>query len=201
MTNPRNDLSDAISWVHQKGWAAATAGNFSSVVTHSPLVLLMSPSGVDKGTLAPEALVEVSGEAKVIAGSGKASAETLLHVAVVEETGAGAVLHTHSKACTILSKKLAEKGALEITGFELLKALSGVTTHEHKEIIPILKNSQDMAMLQVETRKVLKEYPGTHGFMLSGHGLYTWGKDLAEARRHLEALEFLFEVVLAELTC
>jgi ribulose-5-phosphate 4-epimerase/fuculose-1-phosphate aldolase len=37
--------------------------------------------------------------------------------------------------------------------------------------------------------------PPFHGFLLSGHGLYTWGRDLAEARRQIEIHEFLFEVV------
>jgi methylthioribulose-1-phosphate dehydratase len=29
------------------------------------------------------------------------------------------------------------------------------------------------------------------GYLIAGHGLYAWGRDLAEARRHLEAFEFM----------
>jgi methylthioribulose-1-phosphate dehydratase len=69
-----------------------------------------------------------------------------------------------------------------------------VTTHEHTKRIPVLANSQDMSALSDELRRAFAAEPDMHGFLLAGHGLYTWGADLAEARRHLEVLEFLFEV-------
>ena len=77
----------------------------------------------------------------------------------------------------------------------MLKGLDGVRTHEHREWLPILDNSQDMRELAEEVKKRLEEHPGAHAFLLRGHGLYTWGRDLAQARRHVEILEFLLEVV------
>ncbi len=201
-TNPGHDsatakatqLCQAVRAIHARGWAPGTGGNFSATVTASPLRLLITPSGIDKGTVTPESLLEVDESGSVLKGRGKPSAETLLHATIVEITGAGAVLHTHTPWNTLLSLRHREKGVLVLEGFEMLKGLSGVATHENAERIPILPNSQDMNALSDELRRAFGREPGMHGFLLAGHGLYTWGGDLAEARRHLEVLEFLFEV-------
>lgn len=152
----------------------------------------MSPSGVDKGSVDPADLIIVDGEGVKVSGVGKPSAETLLHCVIYQETGAGVVVHTHSVWNTLAS--LTGGDAVRIAGFEMLKGLSGVATHEHEEVVPVLVNSQDMDELSERLRTVLRSQPGCHGVLLRGHGLYTWGVDLAEAKRHLEVLEFLFEV-------
>ena len=74
-------------------------------------------------------------------------------------------------------------------------ALEGVKTHEHQEWIPVFENSQDIPALAKEVEALLKQDPRPHGFLLRSHGLYTWGEDVAEARRHVEIFEFLLEVV------
>ena len=89
--------------VHRRGWCDGTGGNFSCVLQPEPLQLLMAPSGVDKGQVAAHELIVVDGQAQVQQGTGKASAETLLHLAIVRTCGAGAVLHSHSQAGTLLS--------------------------------------------------------------------------------------------------
>ena len=191
----REQLAFTMHWIHSQGWAPGTGGNFSVVLSNDPIRLLMSPSGVDKGSVAPTDLIEVGLDGSVLQGAGKASAETLLHTTIVHELGAGAVLHTHSHWNTALSLSHLSEGALEISGYEMLKGLAGVTTHDHTEKIPIFPNSQDISSLSKEVGKVLREKKGLHGFLLSGHGLYTWGRDLVEAKRHLEIFEFLFETV------
>jgi methylthioribulose-1-phosphate dehydratase len=103
-------------------------------------------------------------------------------------------LHTHSVWATILSDAFAEAGGLRIAGWEMLKGLAGVRSHRHEEWVPILENSQDMPALALTLAEVLRAQPALHGFLLRGHGLYTWGQSLAEARRHVEILEFLLEV-------
>jgi methylthioribulose-1-phosphate dehydratase len=112
----------------------------------------------------------------------------------VKRRGAGAVLHTHSNWATILSGS-ADQAGFAIEGFEMLKGLDGVTTHEHREWIPIVDNDQNMTRLAREVGKTLDEHPTAHAFLLRRHGLYTWGKTLAEAERHVEILEFLFEAI------
>ena len=181
---------------HRRGWALGTSGNFSAVIQREPLRVAITASSLDKSRLSSENILEVDADGKLLgAASGKPSAETLLHLAIVRVAGAGAVLHTHSVWSTILSDYHMGHGGFFIEGYEMLKGLDGVTTHDHREWIPILENSQDMQALASETRRMLEENSTTHGFLIRRHGLYTWGKDLTEAARHVEILEFLLESV------
>jgi len=177
-----------------RGWALGTSGNFSAVVSREPLRLAITATGLDKATLSADQILQIDVEGKVIEGVGRPSDETSLHLAVVRMRGAGAVLHTHSVWSTLLSEAHAEAGGMSIEGYEMLKGLAGVRTHEHREWLPIIDNSQDMPALARSTEAVLRQHPNAHGFLLRRHGLYTWGKDLAEAKRHVEILEFLLEV-------
>jgi methylthioribulose-1-phosphate dehydratase len=131
----------------------------------------------------------------MLCGEGRPSAETALHLAVVRARRAGAVLHTHSVWSTILSEAFAAEGRLGIQGYEMLKGLEGVGTHEQREWVPIVENSQDIRKLAHRVSQALEKWPHAHGILLRRHGLYTWGTDLFQARRHLEVLEFLLEVV------
>jgi methylthioribulose-1-phosphate dehydratase len=189
-------LCATARWCYARGWAAATSGNFSvRPFADAPGRVLITPSGLDKGALQLADLIEIDAEGSVIAGKGKPSAETALHVAVYHaRPEAGAILHVHTVWNTILTSHCAGQRHVSITGYEILKGLSGVTTHEHEERVPLLTNTQDYDVLEEEMAAALEEYPGAHGVLLSRHGLYTWGQSVAEARRHLEALEFLFEV-------
>lgn len=187
-------LADAGRAFYRRGWVLGTSGNFSGVVTREPLRLAITPSGADKGALKASQLLGIDDDGKVLRGKGTPSSEVLLHLALVRAPGAGAVLHTHSVWSTILSEAFAARGGIEITGYEMLKGLDGVSTHEHSEWLPILENSQDMRELAGRVEATLDRHPRAHGFLLRGHGLYTWGRDVAEARRHVEVLEFLLEV-------
>ena len=177
-----------------RGWVLGTSGNFSAVVNREPLRLAITSSSVDKGELTADHILQIDAEANVLEGSGRPSAETLLHLAVVLLRGAGAVLHTHSVWSNILSDAHATQGGLSIENYEMLKGLEGIATHEHREWLPIIENSQDMARLAETVATTLTQHPDSHGFMLRRHGLYTWGKNIAEAKRHVEILEFLLEV-------
>jgi methylthioribulose-1-phosphate dehydratase len=184
---------ETVRRIHARGWAPGTGGNFSVVLPGDRL--LMTPSGVDKGRVTVDQLVEIDRAGGVVAGAGRPSAETALHLQIVTSRAAGAVLHVHSVWNTILSLRHAGAGALAITGLEMLKGLAGVTTHEHRELVPVVANTQDMTALAAEVAVILAAQPGCHGILVAGHGLYTWGSDLAEAERHVEVLEFLFEVL------
>jgi methylthioribulose-1-phosphate dehydratase len=177
-----------------RGWVAGTSGNFSAVISRDPLRLAITRSGTHKGELTPEDILEYGG-GRVLSGDGSASAETALHVQIVSSRAAGSVLHTHSIWSTLLSHRYAEDGGLAITGYEMLKGLAGVTTHEYREWLPIVENDQDMPRLAAIVRGVLADHPSCHGFLLRRHGLYTWGATPAEAARHVEILEFLLESV------
>jgi methylthioribulose-1-phosphate dehydratase len=188
-------LSEIGRGFHARGWVLGTSGNFSAVLKREPLHLVMTSTGMDKGALTPADFLEVDHDAKAVRGNGRPSAEALLHVAIVRGLGAGAVLHTHSVWSTVLSGKLAAQGGVAIEGYEMLKGLEGVKTHQHREWLPILENSQDMDELSGQVATTLRQNSGIHGFLLREHGLYTWGSTLQEAKRHVEILEFLMEVV------
>lgn len=179
---------------YARGWTLGTSGNFSAVVNTEPLALAITSSGADKGSLSIEQILLIDENARVIEGGFKPSAETHLHIRIVREIGAGAVLHTHSVWSTTLSDVHATDGGLSIEGYEMLKGLVGIQTHEHKEWLPIIENSQDILALAETVSNTIRQHPTTHGFLLRRHGLYTWGRNLDEARRHVEILEFLLEV-------
>jgi methylthioribulose-1-phosphate dehydratase len=185
---------------YDRGWVLGTSGNFSAVIAHEPMRLAITSTGLDKGALDASSFIEMDEGASVIRGDGKPSAEALLHIAIVRELGAGAVLHTHSVWSTVLSGAHSARDGVEIHGYEMLKGLEGVRTHEHRECLPILENSQDMTELSGIVAKLLRENRGVHGFLLREHGLYTWGATLQEAKRHVEILEFLMEVLVRSST-
>jgi methylthioribulose-1-phosphate dehydratase len=194
--DPRESLAWVIADIHQKGMAQGTGGNFSTVIQGDPLRLLMSPSGVDKGLIEPHALIEVDDAGQVVAGQGAASAETLLHLELVATAGAKAVLHTHSMIGTLISTQAVDQPVDQLTfsGYEMLKGIEGIKTHESVVALPIVENSQDMRLLSQTIRQLLSDQPSLYAFLLAGHGLYVWGDSLFQARRHLEIFEFLLEL-------
>jgi methylthioribulose-1-phosphate dehydratase len=173
-----------------------TSGNFSVVRTRKPLRLLITASGAHKGTLTPRDFLQIDSQVRPAGRTARRpSAEAKLHVEIVGRRGAGAVLHTHSVWSTILSDRHAGAGGLAIEGYEMLKGLDGVTSHTHREWVPIVENDQDMMRLAAVVGGVLDAHPGAHGFLLRRHGLYTWGRTLEDAERHVEIFEFLLEAI------
>ena len=182
---------------YARSWVLGTSGNFSAVLRRNPLRLAITASSLDKGRLRPSHMLQVDARGKVIGRSSlRPSAETLLHLEIVQRRTAGAVLHTHSVWSTLLSDLHASSGGLEISGYEMLKGLSGVTSHDHREWLPIVENDQDMDRLARRIGETLERRPDAHGILLRRHGLYTWGDTLADASRHVEIFEFLFETVI-----
>jgi methylthioribulose-1-phosphate dehydratase len=189
-------LADAGRRFDARGWVLGTSGNFSAVVRRDPLRLAITPSAAFKGELDPAHILEIDDSGAVTNGrESRPSAEAQLHLGVVRARGAGAVLHTHSVWSTLISERRAEQQGIAIEGYEMLKGLAGVATHEHREWIPILENAQDMTALAADARRVLAAHPSCHAFLLRRHGLYTWGETLRDAVRHVEILEFLLEAV------
>ena len=188
---------------HSRGWSVGTSSNYSVVVARDPLELLVTASGKDKGKLASTDFVRVDGNGvPTFEGQPKSSAETLLHTVLATQPDVGAVLHTHSVWGTLLSQHYASAGGFEIHDYEMLKGLAGVKTHEHTEWIQIFENTQDIASLAEKLAGQLEDQDRRwkHGFLIRQHGLYTWGQDLFEARRHIEILEFLFECLVRKMS-
>ena len=190
------ELADAGREFYRRGWVLGTSGNFSMLLARRPLRISVTASGIEKGNLDETNFLELDDDAEILQGFGKPSAETLLHLCIYRHIPrARSILHTHSVWGTILSDHFYESGFIEIEGYEMLKGLSGVATHEHRERVPIVDNSQDYVALSHVIENVLRENPECHGIYLRRHGLYTWGETVADAKRHVEIFEFLFEVL------
>ena len=181
---------------YMRGWVMGTSGNFSAVVSRQPFRLAITASSVHKGRLRAGDILQCDEHGAVIGRKGGTpSAETLLHIEIARSRGAGAVLHTHSVWTTVLSDLHAASGGFTIEGYEMLKGLHGVRSHDHREWIPILANDQNMPRLAERVSETLDSFTESHAFLLCRHGLYTWGDTLADAERQIEILEFLFEAI------
>ena len=193
-----SELSAIGRRFYARGWVLGTSGNFSAVLSHTPLRLAITASSLPKGTLRSSDILQCDGHARVVGRSSRRpSAETRLHVEIARRRTAGAVLHTHSVWSTMLSDAWAAgaDAGVAIEGYEMLKGLAGVTSHEHREFVPVVDNDQDMTRLAVRVGETLERHPNAHAFLLRRHGLYTWGATMADAERHVEILEFLFETI------
>ena len=196
LPNPRRELADAGREFYRRGWVLGTSGNFSMLLARKPLRMCVTASGMEKGNLDETNFLDLDDDAEILQGFGKPSAETLIHLTIYRFLPkARSILHTHSVWGTILSDRFFEQGAIEIEGYEMLKGLAGITTHEHLEKVPIVENSQDYVALAHVIENVIRDNPDIHGIYLRRHGLYTWGESVSEARRHVEIFEFLFEVL------
>lgn len=166
------------------------------LMARKPLRMCVTASGIEKGNLDDTNFLDLDDDAEILQGFGKPSAETLIHLTIYRFLPrARSILHTHSVWGTILSDRYFEQGAIEVDGYEMLKGLSGVTTHQHLERVPIVENSQDHVALAHVIENVIRDDPGIHGIYVRRQGMYTWGETVAEARRHVEIFEFLFEVL------
>ena len=172
------------------GWTPATSSNFSMRMDARHAAITVS--GRDKGRLSVDDIMVVDFKGQPVATPQRPSAETLLHTQLyARDPGIGCVLHTHSRVQTVSSRLFAAQGHVRLEGYELLKAFAGNQTHEMAIDVPVLPNTQDMPALAEQVERLLDAGP-LWGYLIDGHGLYAWGRDMAQARRHLDAFEFLF---------
>jgi methylthioribulose-1-phosphate dehydratase len=179
---------------YSRGWCLATSGNFS--VRLGPDRVLITASGKDKGTLTEEEILLLGPDGRVLErrSEDSPSAESQLHCALYNSgLEINAILHTHSVYSTVVSSLPNLKAPLTIGGYEMLKAFRDVSTHSHTEQLPVFANDQNIGALSNRVLPYLKTNPSIHGFLIAGHGLYSWGSSISEALRHTEAFEFLLE--------
>lgn len=171
------------------GWTPATSSNFSTRIDANHVAITVS--GRDKGRLTDADIMVVDLDGNPVATAQRSSAETLLHTRLYKRVPQiGCVLHTHSLVQTVASRLYAGAGKVHLEGYELLKAFTGNSTHDTVVELPVLPNTQDMRTLAAQVDALLDKHE-MWGYLIDGHGLYAWGQDMAEARRHLEAFEFL----------
>jgi len=185
------ELIKAGRFIDSRGWAPATSGNFSARLADGTIAITVS--GRHKGRLTPADIMRVDAEGNALDDQ-KPSAETLLHTSLYRRSPeTGAVLHPHSPGSIVLSRLLTG-GLVRLENYELLKALSGIATHEHAVIVPIFPNDQDIGRLARQVDHWMDAHDDTRAYIIDGHGFYTWGNTVMDALRHVEALEFLFDI-------
>jgi len=183
-------IAQAAKELATLGWTPATSSNFSMRVddTHAAITI----SGRDKGKLARDDIMLIDLDGHAVGTEARPSAETALHTQVYRRwPGIRVVLHTHSRTQSVASRLFAAEGVIRLEGWELQKAITGFHTHESVLEIPVFPNTQRMPELVAQVDAWLDAGKPLHAYLIDGHGIYTWGQDMAETRRHLEALEFL----------
>ena len=163
----------------------------------APDRIAITSSGHDKGRMGVDAIMVVDLDGLGVGTHARPSAETLLHCQVYRRyPETGTVLHTHSLNQTVASRLWAPEGQLTLAGYELLKAFAGYTSHDASMTVPVFANSQDMPELCANIDTYLRRERISHGYLIDGHGIYTWGLTMADARRHLDTFEFLISCEL-----
>lgn len=189
-----HQIVDAGRFLYGRGWSPATSSNYSTRL--SPSEALLTVSGKHKGQLGVDDVLATDLSGNSLEPGKKPSAETLLHTQLYSwRAEIGAVLHTHSVNATVLSR-LTKQDFIEFEDYELQKAFSGISTHESRVCVPIFDNDQDIARLAAKVQPWLDAHPDCVGYLIRGHGLYTWGAQMSDALRQIEAFEFLFECEL-----
>jgi len=192
--SPTEQLTEAGRVFYERGWARGASGNFSVLLARKPLRLCITAAGNEKGTLDETNFLEIDDDAEILQGFGRPSDETLLHLTIYRlRPRARCILYSQTSAGIAIAERNFVDGAISLQGYEALKGLSGVSTHEHIERVPIVENSQDQVALSHVIENVLLDSAKIHGLFVRRHGLFAWGETVEEARRHIEAFEFLFE--------
>jgi len=185
-------LIDAGRFIDSKGWVPATSGNFSARLPDGTIAITVS--GKHKGRLQLEDIMLIDADGNSLDGK-KPSAETVLHTSLYKRfPDIQSILHPHSLNATLVSRIF--KSEIVLEDYELLKALSGITTHESRAAVPIFANDQNIPRLAEQVDQYLDKHAACQAYIIAGHGLYTWGSSVQETLRPLEALDFLFDCEL-----
>lgn len=190
-----DSIAEAARELAGNGWTPATSSNFSMRVDTDHAAITVS--GRDKGKLGRQDIMLIDLHGNAVGTDARPSAETALHTQLYRRwPNVGAVLHTHSRIQSVASRLFAAEGVVQLQGWELQKAISGQDTHEGILEIPVFPNTQHMPELVERVDAWLDAGKSLHAYLIDGHGIYTWGRDMAETMRHLEALEFLLDCEL-----
>lgn len=184
-------LNDIKVKLYHRGWFPATSGNLSYKLHDEPLILAVTTSGKDKGTVTHEDVIFVDRDGQPVEFTRmKPSAEVKIHAGIYQKTDARCVVHIHTPNNNFISSVYFPQGKVKIKDMEMIKALDIWEEDAHIEI-PIVENYSDLEKLAQETVKAVN--PKVPAILIKNHGIYAWGRDEFEAKRHVEAFEFMFE--------
>lgn len=184
------ELANIKDELARRDWFMGTSGNLAIKVSDHPITFLVTASGKDKKKRTDEDFLLVDGNGYPVSPTGlKPSAETLLHVKIYNETNAGCSLHIHTIDNNVISELYWEKGEVVFKGQEIIKAL-GIWEEDAEIRIPIIANSAHIPTLAADFAQHLNQDFGA--VLIRNHGITVWAKSAFEAKKHLEAYEFLF---------
>src|SRR5690606_32649248 len=184
---PTLELANAGREFYRRGRRLGGTGNFSMLLARKPMRLCITSAGKEKASLDETNFLELDDDGEILHGFGRPSDETLLHLTIYRHRPrARCILFSQSVWGVVNSDIYYVEGSMKFKGYEVLKGLSDVTTHEHTESLPIVENSQDYLALSHVVENVLLEKENIHGIYIRRHGLFAWGETVAAARRTIE---------------
>jgi len=190
-------LVETIHRMHQRGESPATSGNYSFRSLEDSEILYISESGVDKSNFKLDNLIRIDTEGEIQPADQKpgrkSSAETHLHLLIYRNTTARCVLHSHGLGSVHFAERFPAERVVRLTGLELLKGFESISSHEDEVEVPLYENTQDIEKLAAIIEQEVADLSRHYGFILRGHGLTTWGSSVADAKRHLEVFNYIFD--------
>jgi methylthioribulose-1-phosphate dehydratase len=177
------------------GWVTGTGGGISVRWNDS---IFMAPSGVQKEALTPDMIFTLDSAGEVLAGPDevtgfKVSECCPLFMHAFKKRNAGAVIHSHSQ--TAMLATLLFKDAFTISQMEMLKGLAGVA-FDDTHVVPIIQNTPREAELSTTLSEAMDNFPKSHAVLVRQHGVYVWGDDWMQAKKHAECYDYLFAAAL-----
>jgi len=194
LTERWTELADVKDELAERDWFMGTSGNLAIKVSDYPLQFLVTASGKDKRKRTDEDFLLVDEFGRAVCETHlKPSAETLLHVEIYRKTNAGCSLHVHTIDNNVISEVYGDNGEVTFKGQELIKAFD-MWDEDAVLTIPIIRNYAHIPTL---ANKFSEHVLGDTGaILIRNHGITAWGRNAFEAKKVLEASEFLFRYQL-----
>ena len=181
------ELVEAGRILYEKGMVPATSGNFSARIADDRFAITIS--GKHKGYLTVADIMQVDIQGRSLDGR-RPSAETALHLQIYRRFhDAAVILHHHSLYATLLSQ--ISSNEVVFTGYEILKAFPDIDTHQTTLRVPVFENTQNITELAEEVDAYMDSNSPVYGYLIRGHGIYTWGETTESVLKYVEAFEFL----------
>uniref|UniRef100_A0A147B7G7 Putative methylthioribulose 1 phosphate dehydratase n=1 Tax=Alectorobius mimon TaxID=360319 RepID=A0A147B7G7_9ACAR len=113
--------------------------------------------------------------------------------------GAGAVIHSHSKAA-VLATLLYPGPEFCITHQEMIKGIkkgrTGVSYRYDEQLVPIIENVPFEKDLKDSMKEAMEQYPDTCAVLVRRHGVYVWGDTWERAKTMCECYDYLFDIAV-----
>jgi len=170
----REQLVDVCRRLYNRHLTVSAGGNMSMRLTNGHI--LITPSGVNKGSVTPNMLVEIDINGNKISG-GKPSIEHRFHLGLYRANPKNmAVIHCHPLYCLALA--ISERNIRSCMTPEGVLLLGRVPTIRYET-----PGSDELV-------EAVMEHSDSPVMLMSKHGAISQGKTLDEAFNRMEELEF-----------